>query len=221
MLMSQIMKPKSVLLLVFLVVLLVVAAFNVRAATYRPPASSISDGSITSAKIADTTIVNADVSGSAAIASSKLSFTGNALTFPAGVGASSTALQNNGSGGLSWNPTSYMTVTHGTSSGVYKQTAAINVVAGDTLYIRGSAGAGGSCNGAIEANAFVSYKPSNMGTTSSATYGNGGQSVAGQSCSGTAEIVYVATTTLTVFASVSPGGGATDKAFLTVLKIHQ
>jgi len=207
-----------------MVVLGVVVAlpFPGNSATYRPPASSIANDSITSAKINDGTIVNADISASASINESKLNFDGIGYEWPTLQGASSTALTNDGSGNLMWmNPGNLFSTTYSTSTG--SQYVPVTVATSSTLLIWATwntAVGGSACDSHTGHWATLGIRQASVAaTTTISTTGSVFGSDAG--CSHAFQATHVSTTTEVVWIdfATAHNGAATLLSSVTTLLI--
>jgi len=118
------------------------------AQVYRPPSSTITDGSITSAKITDSTIVNADISASANIAVSKLNLAALSSAQSQATQNATSTFASTTAGTNIWAPLPW-TYVASSSSGANVNFNAIQLYQGDAIMLWGT-GDRNSCTSRVD-----------------------------------------------------------------------
>lgn len=181
----------------------------VQAATYRPPSATISPGSITSAHIADSTIVNADVAAAANIAYTKLKDGSATYTWPGANPSATSSLQSSPTGTLAWIPSNLPKAYFASSTGTANLNS-IPVISGDTLYIWGTSW---SACGNANVGFVINLKQSTMAASSTVDSAqSAGANIGGAGCAVAMMTLFTATTTETINVEVA-GGTSNVSAF--------
>lgn len=198
---------------------LIALPFPLFSATYRPPASSIADGSITSAKIDDGTIVNADISSSANINTSKINFAGVTNTEALAAGAPYSLIASSTDGSLSWQPSTNIVKAYSNEGTDTASIYNIPVSAGTKLLIFASNQRDDACgNASGNSLADVKLKQSTYAaTTTLEQLSLGGNGANG--CSAAYSYMHTSTTTETIALRIETVQATINRSVLTVLRI--